>query len=64
MSENSQVEKLTYSTREACKALGVSHATLWRLVKAEKILPLQTGLRTKLFSVQAIRRFVEHGAAG
>jgi len=57
------VEKLTYNTAETCKALGVSRATLWRLVKADKITPLQTGLRTKHFSVEAVKRFVTQAAA-
>jgi excisionase family DNA binding protein len=60
---NQTVEKLTYNTREVCAALGVSRATLWRLVGAGKISPLQTGLRTKLFSVEEVRRFVTKAAA-
>jgi excisionase family DNA binding protein len=60
--EKSQVEKLTYNTREVCQALGVSVTTLWRLVRAGKITPLNTGLRMRLYSVEDIRRFVARAA--
>jgi excisionase family DNA binding protein len=59
----SNVEKLTYNTHETCEALGVSRATLWRLVKAGKITPLRTGLRKKLFSVETVRQFATAEAA-
>ena len=51
------IEKLTLSTREVCQALGISVTTLWRLEKAGKITPISTGLRMKLYSTDAIRRF-------
>lgn len=55
------IEKLTYDSREARQALGVSNTTLWRLEKAGFIVPIG-GLRKKLYSVAAVRRFVESGA--
>ncbi len=60
-SEN-KVERLTLTSREVCEALGVSITTLWRLTKRGHLTPLP-GLRHKLFSVAAVRRFAERGAA-
>jgi hypothetical protein len=57
-----RVERLTYNAREARQALGVSSTTLWRLEKRGLIAPIG-GLRTKLFSIAAIRRFVDGGKA-
>ena len=52
------VEKLTYNTQEVCQALGISVTTLWRLEKAGKISPINSGLRMKLYSVQGLRKFI------
>ena len=59
--EDSRVEKLTYNTREVCQALGVSVTTLWRLEKRGLISPIGAGLRMKLYSVAALRKFVDKG---
>ncbi|HTL67957.1 MAG TPA: helix-turn-helix domain-containing protein [Lacunisphaera sp.] len=56
------VERLTYSATETAAALGVSKITLWRMAQRGEIMPLP-GLRKKLYSVAALRRFVERGAA-
>lgn len=56
------IERLTYNAREACAALGVSPVTLWRLDKRDVLKPLP-GLRHRLYSVAALRRFAEKGAA-
>jgi DNA-binding XRE family transcriptional regulator len=54
------VERLTYNKREAAAALGVSMTSIWRLEKQGLLRPIP-GLRYKLFSVAAVRRFVESG---
>lgn len=56
------VERLTYTKREACIAIGVSEVTLWRLEKKGLLSPIP-GLRHKLYSVAALRRFAERGVA-
>ena len=53
-----QIERLTYSTREACTALGVSPVTLWRLEKRGLLRPV-AGLRTKLWPITELKAFVE-----
>jgi fatty acid-binding protein DegV len=57
-----RVEKLTYNARETCQALGISPTTLWRLEKRGRITAI-SGLRTKLFSVRALRKFADEGVA-
>ena len=57
-----RVERLTYSSREVCEALGLSITTLWRLTKRGHLTPLP-GIRHKLYSVAAVRRFAEKGAS-
>ncbi|HVZ63391.1 MAG TPA: helix-turn-helix domain-containing protein [Lacunisphaera sp.] len=56
------IERLTYNSREAAAALGVSKITLWRMAQRGDLLPIP-GLRKKLYSVAALRRFAEQGAA-
>jgi predicted site-specific integrase-resolvase len=56
------IERLTFNSREACQALGVSSTTLWRLEKRGLISSV-AGIRTKLYPVAVLRRFVEKGAA-
>jgi hypothetical protein len=60
--ELQQVEKLTYNTREACQALGVSPTTLWRM-EGKGIIHAVPGLRMKLYSVRALRRLVDEVVA-
>jgi hypothetical protein len=52
------VEKLTLNTREACQALGLSPTSLWRLEKRGLISSV-AGIRTKLYSVAMLRRFID-----
>ena len=55
------VEKLAVTTREACRLLGgISATSLWRIQRAGHLAPLP-GLRMKLFSVKALKRYVEGG---
>lgn len=55
----SGIEPLVVNAREARRMLGgVSYTTLWRLMRAGHIRPLP-GVRMKLFSIRALRRFVE-----
>jgi hypothetical protein len=55
--ETAPIEKLTYSTRELCLALGISRTTLWRLEKLGRLHPLDIpGLRTKLWPRTGILR--------
>jgi hypothetical protein len=56
------VERLAYSAKEAAEALGVSSVTLWRLAKRGKLQPIP-GLRHRLYSIAALRRFAERGVA-
>lgn len=56
--QETPIEKLTYNSREARQALGVSSTTLWRWERAGLIVPVG-GIRTKLYSVAALRRFVD-----
>ena len=51
------VPRLTYSTPQACAALGVSSVTLWRLEK-RGLLRAVPGLRHKLWPVRELERFV------
>ena len=57
-----EIERLTYTSTETAAALGVSKITLWRMAQRGQLLPLP-GLRHKLYSISALRRFVERGAA-
>jgi hypothetical protein len=62
-SEPAIIERLTYTTKETCTALGVSSTTLWR-IQARGLLHPIPGMRNKLFSVAAIHRFVNQSKAG
>lgn len=56
------VERIAYNAAEACKALGVSSVTLWRLEKRGVLKPIP-GLRHRLYSVESLRRFAATGRA-
>lgn len=56
------VERIAYNAAEACKALGVSSVTLWRLEKRGLLKPIP-GLRHRLYSVESLRRFAATGRA-
>jgi hypothetical protein len=56
------VERLTYRSREAATALGISMTTLWRLDKRGDLKPIP-GLRHRLYSIKALQRFAERGVA-
>jgi predicted site-specific integrase-resolvase len=51
------VEKLAYSAKETCAAIGVSSVTLWRLSQRGSLRPVQ-GLRHRLFARAEIERFL------
>ena len=55
------IERLAYSKKEACAALGISPVSLWRLEKRGLLMPLPQ-LRHKLYSVEALKKFVGGGA--
>jgi predicted site-specific integrase-resolvase len=57
-----QLERLTYTAREACAALGVSNTTLWRLDR-RGLIKAVPGIRTKLYAVTELHRFVNSGRA-
>ena len=57
-----KIERLTYTSKEVCQTLGISVATLWRMNARGFLKPLP-GIRHKLYSVAAIKRFAEKGAA-
>ena len=56
------VEKLAYNSAELRAALGVCGVTLWRLEKRGLLLPVP-GLRHKLYSREAVQRFLNGKAA-
>lgn len=58
----SAVERLTYSARETATAVGVSRVTLWRLESRQLLMPIP-GLRHKIYSRDAVLRFVSGGKA-
>ncbi len=55
------VERLTLNTRDACSAIGVCPATLWRLEK-RGLIKAVPGLRHKLYSVASLKHFVNGSA--
>lgn len=55
------VERLAFSSRELCAAIGVSPVTLWRLEKRGLLRPVQ-GIRHKLYAVAEVKRFIGGGA--
>ncbi len=57
-----RIEKLAYTADEACAALGVGRTTLWRW-EARGLIFAVPHLRHKLYSVEALRRFVNGGKA-
>jgi excisionase family DNA binding protein len=50
------LNKLLYSRLEVAEMLSISHVTLWRLVRAGKIMPQYIGSR-QLFSREELQRF-------
>lgn len=52
------LERLTYTKAELCKALRLSPTTLWRLEKKGLLEPIP-GLRHKIFSRNAVERFID-----
>jgi excisionase family DNA binding protein len=55
-------EKLTYSVAEAASLLGVSRATIYRLMARRILIPIP-GTRTKRLPKKQVRRLA-HGVAG
>jgi hypothetical protein len=56
-------QRLAYTTEETARLLGVSRVTLWRLCKRGLIRP-SLALRTPLFSMTEIERFLRDTRAG
>lgn len=56
-------QRLAYTTEETASLLGVSRVTLWRLCKRGLIRP-SLALRTPLFSLTEIERFLRDTRAG
>jgi excisionase family DNA binding protein len=50
------LNKLLYSRLEVAEMLSISQVTLWRLVRAGKLVPQYIGTR-QLFSREELRRF-------
>ena len=55
--QNTPIERLAYSKKETCAALGISSVSLWRLEKRGLLMPLPC-LRHKLYAVEALKKFV------
>ena len=51
------VERLAYTKKEACAALGVGPTTLWRLEKRGLLRPVKH-LRTLLYPLRELERFL------
>jgi excisionase family DNA binding protein len=62
MSNDKQIERRALSPREAEHALGISHATLFRLLKTKRLRRIKVGSRT-LIPVDAIDAFLNEGGA-
>ena len=54
-------ERLAYSKKELCAALGLSGTTLWRLEALGRIRPV-AGVRYKIFSRKEVERSLNAGA--
>jgi DNA-binding transcriptional MerR regulator len=52
------VERLAFTIKEACQALGISRTALWRLEKRGLIKPSRA-LRTRLYPRAELLRFLE-----
>lgn len=52
-------EKLAYSRKDLCEALGLSSATLWRLEALGRIRPV-VGVRHKIYSRKEVERFLDN----
>ena len=51
------IERLAFSSRELCQAIGVSDVTLWRLAKKGILKPIP-GIRHRIYSRTAVERFL------
>ena len=54
--------KLAYTVEEVCALLQISRTTLWRLVRAKKLKPVNLyGIRKIIFAHDELIRFVNGG---
>jgi excisionase family DNA binding protein len=60
MSNDKQIERRALSPREAERTLGISHATLFRLLKSGRLKRIKVGART-LIAVDAINALLNEG---
>jgi excisionase family DNA binding protein len=61
MSNDKQIERRALSPREAERTLGISHATLFRLLKSGRLRRIKVGSRT-IIPVAEIDAFLNDGA--
>jgi hypothetical protein len=53
-------DKLAFSKKELCDAIGVSPVTLWRLEKRGLLRPV-AGIRHRIYSRKEVERFLSSG---
>ena len=59
-SQRPPIERLVFTADEVCAAIGICRVSLWRLGKRNLLRPIPH-LRHKLYSVAAVKRFVDSG---
>jgi excisionase family DNA binding protein len=57
-----QVERQSYSINEAAESLGISRATIERLIAADQIVAQRVGARRTITAAE-VRRFAREGGA-
>jgi predicted site-specific integrase-resolvase len=55
--DGENLERIAYNKKEVCEVLGLSEVTLWRLEKRGLLKPI-FGIRHKIYSVEAVKKFV------